>query len=103
LGRAFAEDETDEKGAMLRSEVEDHALLLHDAKRPAEPGAGMTPKLGKGRVGRMHMLEQGSPEIGRRTESATELVRRRRMSGVFECAESHLCDLEARGLDAWCV
>jgi hypothetical protein len=75
LSCAFTEDQTDEEGASLRREVEDDALLLHEAKRPAELGAGVTPELGKGRVGRVDMLEQGSPAVGRRTESVTKLVR----------------------------
>jgi len=75
LSRAFAENQTDEEGAMLRSEVEDHAVLLLETKRPAVLGAGVIPEFGKGRTGRLNVLEKGTPEVGGRTEGVTEFFR----------------------------
>jgi hypothetical protein len=75
LSGALAEDQTDEERATLRREVEDYAVLLLEAKRPAELGAGVIPEFGKGRTGRLNVLEQSTPEDGSRTEGVTELVR----------------------------
>jgi hypothetical protein len=75
LSRTFAENQTDEEGAMLRCEVEDHAVPPLETKRPAVLRAGVIPEFGKGRAGRLNVLEDGTPEGGGRTESVTEFFR----------------------------
>jgi len=75
LSRPFAEDQTDEEGTALRGEVEDHALLLPEAERPAELGAGVIPEFEKGPTGQVSVLKQGTPELGSRAKGLTQFVR----------------------------